>query len=235
MTEEKLLAQLAANEEWLGQIERSLAESEKKVRLHFERAQEFERSLAEIQSSASFRIANRFAGVCRRMAPPGTLRRSGLNSCFRALKLAPRLRDRRWVAQNAARLWDESRGAARLLVAASRLEGTRFVGFERAGLRRLPDLPRFPRLDRVDVSIIIPVFNQWRHTYACLESIARVTTGPSFEVIVIDDGSSDLTPELFERSRRPGRGPERAKPRFHWLVQPRRERGAWWLSCLPQQ
>ena len=87
----------------------------------------------------------------------------------------------------------------RLLFMACRVEGKRSVGLERAGMRLLPDPPRFSPASSVDVSIIIPVFNQWRHTYACLESIARVTSGPTYEVIVIDDGSSDLTPEMLAR------------------------------------
>jgi O-antigen biosynthesis protein len=199
VTDEKLLAQLEATEDWLDQVERSLAESERGIRQHFERAEELERALNEIRSSASFRAANRVAGACRLLAPPGTLRRSALHACYQALKLVPKLRNRHWVAENAARLVYSSKRGLRLILLAGRIEGKQFVGLKRARLRLLSDPPRFPRLDQVDVSIIIPVFNQWHHTYACLESIARVTNGQSYEVIVIDDGSSDITPELLER------------------------------------
>ncbi len=47
----------------------------------------------------------------------------------------------------------------------------------------------------VDVSIIIPVYNQWHFTRMCLNSILETTigTGVGFEIILADDGSSDET------------------------------------------
>lgn len=47
-----------------------------------------------------------------------------------------------------------------------------------------------------DVSIVIPVHNNSKYTYNCLNSILKNTQG-SFEIIVIDDASSDETPKLF--------------------------------------
>lgn len=41
-------------------------------------------------------------------------------------------------------------------------------------------------------SVIIPVFNRWELTEACLRSLAEHTTVP-FEVIVVDNGSGDAT------------------------------------------
>ena len=43
------------------------------------------------------------------------------------------------------------------------------------------------------VSVVIPVYNQFKHTYHCLESLARLTDNSSFEVIVVDDCSDDET------------------------------------------
>ena len=42
-------------------------------------------------------------------------------------------------------------------------------------------------------SVIIPVFNRWELTKACLESLKRHTVLP-FEIIVVDNGSTDKTP-----------------------------------------
>ncbi len=44
------------------------------------------------------------------------------------------------------------------------------------------------------LSIIIPVFNQWSLTEQCLHSLRKYTPGDSFEVIVVDNGSTDETP-----------------------------------------
>jgi len=42
-------------------------------------------------------------------------------------------------------------------------------------------------------SIVIPVFNQFAHTLACLRALAAQPPQTTFEVIVVDDGSSDET------------------------------------------
>ncbi len=49
------------------------------------------------------------------------------------------------------------------------------------------------------VSIIIPVFNQWRYTYNCLDSLLKNITGTSFEVIIVDDGSTDETVDMLKK------------------------------------
>ncbi|MGH8074545.1 MAG: glycosyltransferase [Lysobacter sp.] len=42
-------------------------------------------------------------------------------------------------------------------------------------------------------SIVIPVFNQFRHTLGCLRALASHPSAAAVEIIVIDDGSSDDT------------------------------------------
>ena len=48
-----------------------------------------------------------------------------------------------------------------------------------------------------DVSIVIPVFNHFELTYACIEAISARSDGPSYEILVVDDGSSDCTAEML--------------------------------------
>ncbi len=55
---------------------------------------------------------------------------------------------------------------------------------------------RFPAHEKVEVSIIIPVFNQFQFTHACLASLLAVEERARFEVIVVDDCSTDETAEL---------------------------------------
>jgi GT2 family glycosyltransferase len=55
----------------------------------------------------------------------------------------------------------------------------------------------FPQHEEVDVSIIIPVFNQLEYTHACLASLQAVQEQRPFEVIVVDDYSTDSSPEVI--------------------------------------
>jgi GT2 family glycosyltransferase/glycosyltransferase involved in cell wall biosynthesis len=49
--------------------------------------------------------------------------------------------------------------------------------------------------EQVEISIIIPVFNQFRFTQACLASLQEHQGTERFEVIVVDDCSTDATAE----------------------------------------
>src|SRR5213593_147169 len=57
----------------------------------------------------------------------------------------------------------------------------------------------FPVHKQVDVSILIPVFNQFHFTQACLVSIQEHLGAERFEVIVMDDCSTDATPETISQ------------------------------------
>jgi O-antigen biosynthesis protein len=57
----------------------------------------------------------------------------------------------------------------------------------------------FPEFSEPEISIIIPVYNQFEYTWRCLKSVAVATLGLSFEVIVMDDCSSDETSTLPQR------------------------------------
>lgn len=57
----------------------------------------------------------------------------------------------------------------------------------------------FQKTDRPEVSIIIPVYNQFAYTYYCLKSVLKNTgSAVSYEVIVADDGSTDYTTRLWK-------------------------------------
>ncbi|MGD0281181.1 MAG: glycosyltransferase [Dissulfurispiraceae bacterium] len=53
----------------------------------------------------------------------------------------------------------------------------------------------FPSFDKPEVSIVIPVYNKILYTLNCLDSILKNTADVSYEVIVVDDNSTDETPQ----------------------------------------
>lgn len=55
----------------------------------------------------------------------------------------------------------------------------------------------FPRAERPLVSIVLPLHNKAGYTYYCLRSILANTGPPAYEVVAVDDASSDATPELL--------------------------------------
>ena len=57
----------------------------------------------------------------------------------------------------------------------------------------------FPQPDQPRVSIIVPVYNEYRMTVFCLRSLLEKTTGVDYEVILADDSSTDLTCTIGER------------------------------------
>ena len=58
----------------------------------------------------------------------------------------------------------------------------------------------FPIHEQVEISIIIPVFNQFRFTQACLASLQEHQGTERFEIIVVDDCSTDGTAEAVPRT-----------------------------------
>jgi GT2 family glycosyltransferase/glycosyltransferase involved in cell wall biosynthesis len=54
-------------------------------------------------------------------------------------------------------------------------------------------LPVLRAAEAPRASVIVPVYNHFHHTRTCLQALAACTDATPFEVIVVDDGSSDET------------------------------------------
>lgn len=60
--------------------------------------------------------------------------------------------------------------------------------------------PRFPLAGMPKVSVVVASYNGDRTLKACLESLTKLNY-PDYEVILVDDGSTDTTPQLAQQFR----------------------------------
>ncbi len=56
----------------------------------------------------------------------------------------------------------------------------------------------FPVYENPEVTVIIPVYNQFKYTYNCLQSVLKNTENVTYEVILADDCSTDDTRQIEE-------------------------------------
>jgi len=58
-------------------------------------------------------------------------------------------------------------------------------------------IPMNTQADSLEVSIIIPVYNKVEYTRRCIEALVENTRGVKYEIILVDNGSSDGTAEFL--------------------------------------
>ncbi len=66
--------------------------------------------------------------------------------------------------------------------------GTKYIRYIRSFLPIT-----IPECKQPDVSVIIPVYNEFSYTYDCIRSVVETSTGLAYEVILADDCSTDRT------------------------------------------
>jgi GT2 family glycosyltransferase len=90
-------------------------------------------------------------------------------------------------------------GSAALLKKARRRLGTTSLRVDHRPLllpRQVDEQrPKFRSPSTPQASVIIPVYGDWPTTLRCLLALELHTKTPAYEVIVVDDGSTDITPE----------------------------------------
>ncbi|MGM9669161.1 MAG: glycosyltransferase [Faecousia sp.] len=79
-------------------------------------------------------------------------------------------------------------------------EPVKLIGVSEEKRETAGDYERFsvPTSTHPLVSIVIPVYNQFHYTYACLKSIAEHSGDMAYEVLIANDCSTDLTTQLEE-------------------------------------
>ncbi len=78
-------------------------------------------------------------------------------------------------------------------------EAPKLLDFTAGELDRQARRLSFPDVAEPAASVIVPVYDGLKYTLECLASLAQEPAGASFEVIVIDDASSDGTAEAVAR------------------------------------
>ncbi|RZB38068.1 MAG: O-antigen biosynthesis protein [Desulfobacteraceae bacterium Eth-SRB2] len=139
--------------------------------------------LNEIQSSLAWRLVTRYRRIIERCLPQNTRRRRFYNLCL----MAP------VVLFTEGALVFCRKIAVRIPVLKKVVPGGRPVRQPKKQWHPLS----FPLFDKKNVAIIIPVYNQCKHTFTCLESILENTTVP-YKLIVVDNASDNDTIRMLD-------------------------------------
>ena len=153
-------------------------------------ARKLDAELSAMYASTSWRITGPVRYVARKLR--GDARAHASFRCSACAAIIRRTRGSiasRGLSGTFRRIRDEFRRGTPLPLMLSVAEPAADV--EPFTLPTMDDVPR--------VSIVIPVFNKIDYTVACLRSLAQHAGAATFEVIVVDDASSDATPERLAR------------------------------------
>jgi GT2 family glycosyltransferase/glycosyltransferase involved in cell wall biosynthesis len=182
----------------------SLAESEaredemrKRLRLQLKAAErlcrfldETDEAAAQLRSSARWQIANPVAAVKAKLSPQRSRDLLGYGHLEKIVSTY-----RKWRRAH-PEVTEIDHQIQALLSGVLSSPGQRLAPAEPPE----PTRPiKFPVHEEVEISIVIPVFNQFRFTQACLASLQENQGSERFEVIVVDDGSSDPTADVVPR------------------------------------
>lgn len=167
--------------ETISGLEKHVADLNSRVEFLSNSLRNREAELDSIKQSDFWKIATRYWRLRDAALPRGSRRRRFLKSTFRFSKTAVRGLGRIVRGKSP---WP----AGERKIAP---EGESGVIVDGPGGAEAPIA--FASAEQPKVSIIVPAFNQWAHTYRCMKSIQQTTAGVAYEVILADDGSTDGT------------------------------------------
>jgi GT2 family glycosyltransferase/glycosyltransferase involved in cell wall biosynthesis len=181
-------ATLAESESRVDDLRDRLCRQLKTTKRLLQLLDETQEAAARLRSSARWQIANPVSALKTKVSPSRSRELLGYGHLEKVVSSY-----QKWRAGHAevAAIDDQIRAL---------ISGTVVASAQRAAPIEPPVPTRpieFPVHDLVDVSIIIPVFNQFRFTQACLASIQQHHCSRRFEVIVVDDCSTDESAEAL--------------------------------------
>ena len=153
---------------------------------------------ARLRSSLRWQIANPVAALKAKISPEKSKHLLGYGHLEKAISSYEKWRV---THSEITAIDDEIQSLLSGIASApERHSATTTAGTASAFAPPVPTRPiEFPVHKQVDVSIVIPVFNQFHFTQACLGSIQEHQGAERFEVIVVDDCSTDATPEAISQ------------------------------------
>jgi GT2 family glycosyltransferase/glycosyltransferase involved in cell wall biosynthesis len=181
------LAESEAQEEELrNRLRKQLQATRKLARL----LDESEEAAGRLCSSARWQVANPVAAIKAKLSPQRSRDLLGYGHLEKVISAYQRWRT---AHPEVAALDGEIQ---KLISGALSVRGKRIAPVK-------PPVPTrpiaFPVHEQVEISIILPVFNQFHFTWACLASIQEHQGTEHFEVIIVDDCSTDATAETVPR------------------------------------
>jgi GT2 family glycosyltransferase/glycosyltransferase involved in cell wall biosynthesis len=196
---EELAASLREKSISLSESEAREDELRQRLRLQLKAAErlcrfldETDAAAARLRSSARWQIANPVAALKAKLSP----RKSrALLSYGHLEKVVSAYRKWRTTHPEVAAIDDQIQA---LISGVTSSPVQRVAPIEPPAPTRRID---FPIHEQVEISIIIPVFNQLRFTQACLASLQEHHGTERFEVILVDDCSTDATAEAVPQMK----------------------------------
>jgi GT2 family glycosyltransferase/glycosyltransferase involved in cell wall biosynthesis len=172
-------------------------ELRKRLRLQMKAAEKLcgflddvDNAAGRLVSSGRWQIANPFAALKAKLSPRKSRALLGYGHLERLISVY-----QKWRASHPEVVAIDSQIQA-LMSGAPSGPGKRLAPAE-------PPLPTRPIElsihEEVEVSIVIPVFNEFHFTQACLASLQEHQGRERFEVIIVDDGSADATADAVPR------------------------------------
>ena len=134
-----------------------------------------------IKRSDFWRIASRYWLMRDALLPLGSKRRRRVKQVFKVLKHAAQAPRRRTAIGPPEPAGKSDGGSSGQQMGETVLSESCEAQIE------------FTCADQPELSVIIPVFNQWEITYRCLKSLCSTPVGMPYEVILADDASTDKT------------------------------------------
>ncbi|MFH8087098.1 MAG: glycosyltransferase, partial [Candidatus Aenigmatarchaeota archaeon] len=139
--------------------------------------------LQSIKSSFTWRSVMKWHSFIERIAPLGTKRRRWYDLGVLGLRVL--------ASEGFRGLWRKYR-IYKNFKKMEKIEKYKIKAFEEWKGEKIV----FPKVKNPEISIIIPVYNNIKYTMNCLKSILN-NTGGSFEVIVVNDASTDDTLKIL--------------------------------------